>query len=190
MTTQVLTQFRSKSNQDTKLQLGIRLDDSIIVANFWRSDRSLSFQDFCTTDQHVPLIFIEMFACLVLILLLKNSLCKFVGKLCSEVFFTLHNTFFNISLWMRLQMSRATCHLFSVSAKDHRLWSCLEVNFHYEHPCVLCVSQGVKLDSNFECDFGLESRKKTRGHGNESVGRDFSEIFGAQTKKSSVKCWR
>ena len=63
-----------------------QIDDSIIVVIFRRHDKKFVIPCFCTTDQHVPLIFIEMFACLVLILLLKNSLCKFVAKLCSEVF--------------------------------------------------------------------------------------------------------
>ena len=116
---------------------------------------------------------------------------KFTLQVCCKIvlrsFFTLHNTFFDMSLWLCLQMSRTTCHLFSVSAKAHRYWSCLEVNFHYEHPCVLCVSKGVKLESNFESDFGLELRKKSRGHGIESVRRDFSVNFGARKKKSSVK---
>ena len=115
---------------------------------------------------------------------------KFTLQVCCKIvlrsFFTLHNTFFDMSVWLCLQMSRTTCHLFSVSAKVHRYWSCLEVNFHYEHPCVLCVSKGVKLESNFESDFGLEWRKKPRGHGIESVRRDFSVNFGARTKKNSV----
>ena len=52
---------------------------------------------------------------------------------------------------------------------------------------MLFVSKGVKLESNFESEFGLELRKKSRGHGIESVRRDFSVNFGARTKKSSVK---
>ena len=107
---------------------------------------------------------------------------KFTLQICCKIvlwrFFTLHNTFFDMSLWLCLQMSRTTCHLFSVSAKAHRYWSCLEVNLYYELLCVLCVSNGVKLESNFESDFGLEFRKKSRGHGIESVRRDFSVNFG------------
>ena len=52
---------------------------------------------------------------------------------------------------------------------------------------MLCVSKGVKLESNFESDFKLELRKKSLGHKIESVSRGFSVNFGARKKKSSVK---
>ena len=116
---------------------------------------------------------------------------KFTLQVCCKIvlrsFFTLHNTFFGMSLWLCLQKSRTTCHLFAVSTKVHRDWSCLEGNFHYEHSCVLCVSKGVKLESNVESDLRLELRKKSRGHRIESVTRGFSVNFGARKKKSSVK---
>ena len=75
-----------------------QIDDSIIVVIFRRHDKKFVIPCFCTTDQHVPLIFIEMFASLVLVLLLKKATLQVCCKIVLRSFFTLHNTFFDKNL--------------------------------------------------------------------------------------------
>ena len=163
--------------------------DSIIVANFRRNDGSLSFQVFAQQINTLQWYSLKCLHAWFWFCFWKIHFASLLQNCVPKFFHSTQHFLRHESLIVFTKVENYLPPFFSFS-QSPQILKLLGSHFHHEHPCVLCVSKGVKLESNFESYFGLELRKKSRGHGIESVRRDFSVNFGAQTIKSSVKTLR